>query len=166
MDVKIFGAGSVGNHFTYACRSLNHNVDIVDIDVNALKRMKEDIYPKRYQAWDENINLFEVYNVPKKKYDLSIIGTPPHTHVGIALKELEETCPKILLIEKALSDPLLKDCEKLWKLSKSSKTKVLVGYNHNLTAQSIEAKKLLKKAFWVGQYPSLHVLESIGKGFF
>ena len=155
INVKILGAGSIGNHLTHACRSFGWNVDVFDIDRKALKRMKNIIYPKRYSRWDNNINLLEVKNAPaRKKYDLSIIGTPPTTHIDLALKELEETRPKVLLIEKPLCDPSLKNCKKLWEISKKSHTKILVGYNHNLTAQSIEAKRLLKTNF-LGEVTSI-----------
>ena len=41
LHVKVYGAGSIGNHLAHASRSLNWNVDVVDIDEDALVRMKE-----------------------------------------------------------------------------------------------------------------------------
>ena len=55
--VKIYGAGSIGNHMANASRAIGMKVDVVDIDEAALNRMKCDIYPSRYGAWDENISL-------------------------------------------------------------------------------------------------------------
>ena len=55
--VKIYGAGSIGNHMANASRAMGMKVDVVDIDETALNRMKGDIYPSRYGAWDENISL-------------------------------------------------------------------------------------------------------------
>ena len=49
LHVKVYGAGSIGNHLAHASRSLNWNVDVVDIDEDALVRMKENIYPMRYK---------------------------------------------------------------------------------------------------------------------
>ena len=46
MKVKIFGAGSIGNHLAYACRSQNLDVTIFDIDDEALVRTKNKIYTK------------------------------------------------------------------------------------------------------------------------
>ena len=49
-NILIFGAGSIGNHFfANACISMKYNVYITDIAPNALKRMKEVVYPKRYE---------------------------------------------------------------------------------------------------------------------
>jgi pyruvate/2-oxoglutarate dehydrogenase complex dihydrolipoamide dehydrogenase (E3) component len=45
VKVKIFGAGSIGNHLANASRRLDWQVDVVDIDLAALKRMREEIYP-------------------------------------------------------------------------------------------------------------------------
>ena len=86
--VKIYGAGSIGNHLANASRSLGYDVVICDIDEDALKRTKNDIYPKRYGAWDEDIKLYRVGKEPVGGFDLIIIGTPPDTHLKIALDVL------------------------------------------------------------------------------
>ena len=55
--VKIYGAGSIGNHLSYACRNKGLDVTVCDIDESALSRMKNDIYPSRYGKWDNEIVL-------------------------------------------------------------------------------------------------------------
>ena len=39
-NVKIFGAGSIGNHLAHASRSLGWNVTICDVDQAALDRTR------------------------------------------------------------------------------------------------------------------------------
>jgi len=51
-SVKIYGAGSIGNHLAHACRTKGWDVLMCDIDPDALKRTREDIYPSRYGRWD------------------------------------------------------------------------------------------------------------------
>ena len=48
MKIKIYGAGSIGNHLANASRTLGYSVDICDIDPAALERTKTQIYPSRY----------------------------------------------------------------------------------------------------------------------
>ena len=70
-----FPVASIGNHLSYALRKFDYEVEVIDIDKNALSRMRDDIYPSRYGKWDSNIKLFEE---PSQDYvDLEIIGTPP-----------------------------------------------------------------------------------------
>ncbi len=61
--VKIFGAGSIGNHLGHACRGLGWQVTICDIDAQALRRTRVEIYPARYGAWDDGIRLAAVDEV-------------------------------------------------------------------------------------------------------
>ena len=84
-NVKIIGAGSIGNHLAHASRSLGWNVTVCDIDSAALDRTKSQIYPTRYGSWDKNIQLCLIDDVPKGKFDLIIIGTPPDSHIPLAL---------------------------------------------------------------------------------
>ena len=42
-NVKIYGAGSIGNHMANAARFLGAGVDVIDVDPLALERMKNDI---------------------------------------------------------------------------------------------------------------------------
>jgi len=50
--ILIFGAGSIGNHFTNASLKKNYEVYVTDINHSALKRMKEKIFPLRYKKWN------------------------------------------------------------------------------------------------------------------
>src|SRR5437773_2400164 len=103
--VKVIGAGSIGNHLTQAARRMGWNVVVVDQDKEALRRMKEEIYPNRYGKWDEEIELYETKDEPKGSFDLVCIGTPPHVRMPIAIRILDEK-PKVMLLEKPLSEPL------------------------------------------------------------
>ena len=62
MNVKIIGAGSIGNHLANACVAQGLSVTIVDIDKDALDRTKNIIYPERYGNWDNNIILTQPVN--------------------------------------------------------------------------------------------------------
>ena len=54
-NIKIIGAGSIGNHLAHACRQMNWNVNMFDSDNKALKRTKENInYETNYKY--SNIN--------------------------------------------------------------------------------------------------------------
>ena len=132
--VKIYGAGSIGNHLAHASRNLNWEVDVCDISKNALSRTRDVIYPQRYGKWDKKINLIDL-NIenPKKKYDLIIIGTPPDTHIDIIKKAIIER-PKYILIEKPLCQPDKKNIQALKKITKQKKIKFFVGYNHTVSS--------------------------------
>ncbi|MAG69661.1 MAG: dehydrogenase, partial [Acidobacteria bacterium] len=143
--VKIYGAGSIGNHLAHACCSKGWDVTLCDIDADALKRAKQDIYPSRYGLWDDKIKLLHVSELKPKKYDFVIIGTPPDTHVDLALEVLRDFPPKALLIEKPLCAPSLSGCQKLLALAESIGTFVAVGYNHTLTKNTMRAVSIIKK---------------------
>jgi predicted dehydrogenase len=96
-SVKIYGAGSIGNHLAHACRTKGWDVLICDIDPDALKRTREDIYPSRYGRWDPDIRLSEADMVSGENFDVVIIGTPPDTHISMATRVLENNPPKISL---------------------------------------------------------------------
>jgi len=127
--VKIFGAGSIGNHLAHASRSLGYEVVMCDVDQAALDRTKNEIYPKRYGVWDHDILLCKPENAPKQEYDLMIVGTPPDTHMEIALSALAEK-PKAILIEKPLCGPDIKSLGRLYELATEQSTKLFVGYDH------------------------------------
>lgn len=143
--VKIYGAGSIGNHLAYACRTKGWDVFICDIDPSALKRTREVIYPSRYGQWDSGIRLSEVDTdyYSGDGSDLVIIGTPPDRHIDIATKVLEHNPPKVLLIEKPLCTPSLDGVQRLLELKKDTGTFVAVGYNHTLTENSKLAAEIL-----------------------
>ena len=64
--VKIYGAGSIGNHLAHACCSKGWDVTLCDIDTDALKRTENDIYPSRYGLWDDKIKLLHVSELKPK----------------------------------------------------------------------------------------------------
>ncbi len=132
MNVKIIGAGSIGNHLSNAARRLGWNVVVTDVSGEAIERMRSDIYPARYGFWDSEIKLFHSSNEPKGDFDAVIIGTPPDTHLEIALNVLKEK-PKLILIEKPLCDPFSPLLQEFKETIKKSDTKVIIGYNHSIT---------------------------------
>jgi predicted dehydrogenase len=129
---KIFGAGSIGNHLAQACRRAGWDVVVVDRDPKALKRMKEEIYPTRYGAWDDAITLFESGKEPKGGFDVIFIGTPPHVRMPIAMEALAEK-PKVLQLEKPLGMPSLEGVAQFVAKVKKGKTAVIVGYDHSVS---------------------------------
>lgn len=143
--VKIYGAGSIGNHLAHGCRSKNWDVLICDVDPAALERTKTQIYPTRYGKWDEKIRLSTVDRLdPAENFDLAILGTPPDSHIPLALDLMKQKAPRVILIEKPLCGPGISGSEELLKLSRDTGTHILVGYNHTLTPHTIAAEKLLK----------------------
>ena len=128
-NVKIFGAGSIGNHLAHASRSLGWNVTICDVDQAALDRTKQTIYPTRYGKWDEAIKLSLVKDAPRGGFDLVVVGTPPDSHLSLALGALEEK-PKAILVEKPLCPPNLEQAQTLQKMVIESGTFAFVGYDH------------------------------------
>lgn len=142
-SVKIYGAGSIGNHYAYAFRKKSWNIKVFDTDPKALLRMKNLLYPNRYGKWDPKIQLMNQDD--NKYYDLIIIGTPPDTHLQIANKVLKNLPPKVLHIEKPFCTPDLKNLDLFIKNLKKTPTKVISGYNHTLTKNTQFAEKLLKR---------------------
>ena len=141
--VKIFGAGSIGNHLAYACRNKDWKVTICDIDNEALERTKNEIYPSRYNSWDDSISLINATIEDNDIYDLIIIGTPPNTHLSIALEVINKNNPKVILIEKPMLTPDLEGAQKLYEIAKEKGIFISVGYNHTLTQNSFDAQKIL-----------------------
>lgn len=143
--VKIFGAGSIGNHYAFACINKKWDVTIIDIDPKALERMRYQIYPSRYGRWNKNIRL--ISKDDNENYDIVMIGTPPTSHLNIATKELiKKNPPKVIHIEKPLCTPDLKGIKKILRIRKRApKTQIFGGYNHSLTKNTIYAEKLIKK---------------------
>jgi predicted dehydrogenase len=150
--VKVFGAGSVGNHLTHACRRQGWSVTVCDVDPAALRRMREQIYPSRYGAWDPDVRLAAVDEAEKEPFDLVAVGTPPDTHVPIALRQLELAAPAVLLIEKPLGTPDLAGCIELERAAAATGTRVAVGYNHALTRNTSVAES------WLAERPLGEIL--------
>lgn len=129
--VKVIGAGSIGNHMSNAAVTLGWDVELVDIDPLALARTKTEIYPSRYGRWDERIQLGLASDVAtdSSSYDLVIIGTPPESHLSLAMDEIERGA-KRLLIEKPFATP---DMHLVWqfhRLVDETGCHVFVGYDH------------------------------------
>lgn len=127
--VKVHGAGSIGNHLANAARRLGCSVVVCDIDEGALRRMKSEIYPQRYGSWDDGIDLYLSDAAPKGGFDLICVGTPPESHLPIALAALDEE-PAALLIEKPLCAPSLDLAQAVWEGLSGSRTRGFVGYDH------------------------------------
>lgn len=145
IKVKILGAGSIGNHLAYACRQLGWSVTLCDIDAEALRRTQDEIFPGRYGKWDETIRLARPTEVADENFEVIIIGTPPDSHIDLALECLAKKTPQVLLIEKPLCPPSLKNCERLAQIAKKARTRVLVGYNHTLTSNTFLAEQWLQE---------------------
>lgn len=145
LQVKVIGAGSIGNHLTQAARRMGWEVTVVDADQKALQRMKDDIYPTRYGAWDTAIKQYVAGEEPKGKYDIIMIGTPPHVRMKLALAALKEK-PKVLFLEKPLTFPFDPDLNRLVNALKKQKgTVALVGYDHAVAASTNRVAELLKQ---------------------
>jgi predicted dehydrogenase len=127
--VKIVGAGSIGNHLAHASRSLGWHVVLCDIDEAALERTKTKTYPDRYGQWDEAIGLYHAKEAPKSGYDLIVIGTPPDSHLPLAIEALEEK-PRAILVEKPLCKPNLERAQEFNNLAAEWKVPVFMGYDH------------------------------------
>ncbi len=156
MKVKIFGAGSIGNHLSQASRRIGWDVIVVDRDPAALERMRTDIYPKRYGAWDSAIQLFVSGEEPKGGFDIIFIGTPPDTHMALAFEALKET-PKLLHIEKPLGTPDLKGIKELKEaLSQTPETIVTVGYDYSVS-ESVQAIVDMLKKKMIGEVLTIDV---------
>lgn len=145
MKVKVIGAGSIGNHLSQASRRMGWDVTVIDADSKALERMKNDIYPTRYGAWDDSIQLFTSDKEPKGGFDIIMIGTPPHVRMKLALAALDEN-PKLLHLEKPLCTPDLAGVEEFNNALKNHpNTLVTVGYD-NAVGEAVDyAVGIVKK---------------------
>ena len=140
--VKIYGAGSVGNHLAHAARHLGWDVVVADTDPTALDRMEHQIYPRRYGHWDRSIRLYTNDKAPTGEFDLICIGTPPEHHIPLALHSLREGA-KAVLIEKPLCTPSLEGAHELFVSTEESATKFFVGYDHVLSRATTQAEALI-----------------------
>ncbi|GAK49460.1 dehydrogenase-like protein [Candidatus Moduliflexus flocculans] len=143
MNVKIYGAGSIGNHLAHACRKKGWEVLICDRDATALARTQAEIYPSRYRKWDDAIRLTTIEHLPNEPFDIVIIGTPPDTHLEIAEDVLQTNAPKLLLIEKPVCPPSLVKAQYVLELAKKAGTIACVGYNHTLTENTKKSEQFL-----------------------
>lgn len=127
--IKIHGAGSIGTHLAHAARSLGWGVVVCDIDPAALDRMRNQLYPGRYGKWDDQIELHASADAPRGGFDVIHIGTPPESHVPLALDALDEH-PGAILIEKPLSPPSMEGVDELIRKTEERGALVFVGYDH------------------------------------
>ncbi len=141
--IKIIGAGSIGNHLAHAARDRNWAVTLTDIDPRALARARDGIYPARYGAWDEAIVLKDTNAAMRDPADVVFIGTPPDTHVGLAMAVLDAAPPRALVVEKPLCGPSLEGCAALWERARRAGIFIGVGYNHTLGANTLLAERIL-----------------------
>ncbi len=151
--VKILGAGSIGNHLAHASRRLGWQVALCDIDAAALERARHDIYPGRYGAWDEAIELYLVPDAPRCVYDLIVIGTPPDVHVELAIDALAEQ-PRAILVEKPVCGPDLRGAEDLRGLAAKQGVTIFVGYDHVIGKAAVAT---LEAARRLGEVETLDV---------
>jgi predicted dehydrogenase len=129
MRVKIYGAGSIGNHLAHASRQLGWSVDLVDVDPGALERARTQIYPARYGRWDEEIRLYQADQAPKGGYDLICVGTPPDSHIKLGRAAVAEK-PKAVLVEKPLCGPDLAGAQDFLDEANAAGVAGFVGYDH------------------------------------
>ncbi len=156
IKVKVIGAGSIGNHLTQAARRMGWQVVVVDRDPVALERMKIDIYPKRYGAWDESIQLFTTEQEPKDGFDIICLGTPPDVRMKLALAALSER-PKILQLEKPLCTPSLAGLEDFLAAYKiQTDTIAVIGYDHAVSRSIFEVLSLIQQGI-IGSIQTLDV---------
>jgi predicted dehydrogenase len=153
--VKIYGAGSIGNHLSNAARRLGYSVDICDVDAAALQRTRDSIYPGRYGSWDDAIKLHRVGEEPKSGYDYIFIGTPPDSHVKLARAALLEK-PIALLVEKPLCPPDLDGVDALRAEAASAGVAVFVGYDHVVGQAAEKAAEVLRSGL-IGQILTIDV---------
>lgn len=153
--VKIFGAGSIGNHLANASRRMGWAVDICDVDAEALRRTREQIYPSRYGAWDSSIGLYSNAKIPSGGYDLIIVGTPPDSHMALARQAVKER-PAAILVEKPLCTPDLSGAQELLDEAKAAGVQVFVGYDH-VVGKSAQAVGTLLKESRIGKLDTIDV---------
>jgi predicted dehydrogenase len=155
LKAKVIGAGSIGNHLSHAMRALGHDVTLCDVDLAALERTKNQIYPSRYGCWDEAIKLCRMPEAPVGGFDLVVIGTPPDSHIQLALQALEEE-PKAILIEKPVCTPMLEGGDALVSRAKAKGCQLFVGYDHVAGAAAKRVCELID-AGEIGEIQTLDV---------
>jgi len=143
-NVKIYGAGSIGNHLANASRRMGWDVTICDLDPAALQRTREEIYPARYGQWDESIQLCAASEAPREGFDLIFIGTPPDSHMNLAIQAIAEK-PKAVLVEKPLCTPEMEKADELYSLARQTGVEVFVGYNHVVSSVADKAVELIPR---------------------
>jgi flavodoxin len=142
--ILIFGAGSIGNHMSFAAHKLGFQVFITDINSSALVRMKDNIYPQRYGKWESSIvqiNYKDLNKVKNYNFDIIIIGTPPHKHKAILKFCIDNFIYKKILVEK----PLYVYNQKLDPEFILNNKNIFCGYNHSISRSFQFFLKKIKK---------------------
>lgn len=143
--IRIVGAGSIGNHIAHAARSRGWGVTLTDVDPDALRRTREEIYPGRYGAWDDGIALKLAEDAADDAADVVYIGTPPDSHLALANGLLDmATPPRAVIIEKPLSGPDLTGWQDFATRCAEKGVFGGVGYNHCLGANTVRADALIR----------------------
>lgn len=142
--VKIYGAGSIGNHLANASRHLGWAVTVCDVSQDALDRMRTSIYPSRYGKWDDEIELLNNEKAPKGGFDFIFIGTPPPAHLPLAFEALREE-PRAILIEKPVCTPSLENAQEFWDAISTSNTLAFAGYDHVVGKASQMVSALIRE---------------------
>lgn len=155
LRVKLYGAGSIGNHLTHASRQLGWDVTVCDTDPAALARMRESIYPGRYGQWDTAIRQCMPADEPIGGFDLILVGTPPEHHLPLAMKAVAEK-PKAVQVEKPLCTPSLAGMADLVAAAGAAGVKVFVGYDHVVGKASRRVAALIGEGA-VGRLETLDV---------
>jgi len=153
--VKVYGAGSIGNHLANASRRMGWAADICDIDPEALRRTREEIYPMRYGKWDASIGLYANEDIPTGGYDLIVIGTPPDSHMSLARQAVKER-PTAILVEKPLCNPDLGGAQELLEEAAAAGVHVFTGYDHVIGKSAQLFGRLLREQA-VGQLDTIDV---------
>jgi predicted dehydrogenase len=143
--VRIIGAGSIGNHLANGFINSGFDVQITDNDPTAIKRMQHDIYPSRYGKWDNRITIISPEDYSNYDTDVLVIGTPPNTHLEIVNQQIERCVPSIILIEKPISHPNMYLMPEIENLCRTKRIRILVGYNHRLTNNTLIASKIIRQ---------------------
>lgn len=133
------------------------DVVVVDSDPAALRRMKDDIYPKRYGAWDPAIELCPSDRAPRGGFDVICIGTPPNGRMRLALDALAEK-PRVLQLEKPLCEPT-PDCglaEFVAASQAQRDTAVVVGYDHVVSESIVFVVDFLRRRA-IGEVETLDI---------
>ena len=131
----IYGAGSIGNHFAHALTKMGCKVYVEDISIEALERMRSQLYPQRYGRWDESIECSLVgcskLDDEECSLDLVVVGTPPQTHLEILKAEIDLCRSKAIIIEKPVCVPQqLSEMHRYALLARERGILVCAGYNH------------------------------------
>lgn len=118
------------------------SVDLCDIDPAALVRTREQIYPGRYGKWDDAIRLFESKDAPRSGYDLIFVGTPPDSHLALAMEAVKEK-PRAVLVEKPFCTPDLGGAQALLDAAREGGVAVFTGYDHVVGKASEEFSRVV-----------------------